>query len=92
MSVSVVLYKSQFCPYCMRVTRYVEQAGIELPEKDVNRDPDARRELIAGGGRSMVPCLRIEEDGQVRWLYESLDIIEYLRQTFESSTTRGVRP
>jgi hypothetical protein len=27
-----------------------------------------------------VPCLRIERDGKVRWLYESLDIIEYLRE------------
>jgi hypothetical protein len=26
-----------------------------------------------------VPCLRIERDGEVTWLYESLDIIAYLR-------------
>lgn len=26
----------------------------------------------------MVPCLRIEENGNVKWLYESNDIICYL--------------
>jgi hypothetical protein len=27
-----------------------------------------------------VPCLRIQRDGQVQWMYESLDIIDYLRK------------
>jgi glutaredoxin len=92
MSASLVLYQSTYCPYCHRVRRYLEQAGIELPTRDVNRDPQARRELVDGGGSATVPCLRIEEDGRVRWLYESLDIIDYLRRAFESSTTQGVRP
>ena len=43
------------------------------------RDPTAFRELLMGGGRATVPCLRIEDDaGAVRWLYESNDIVEYL--------------
>jgi len=37
-------------------------------------------DLIAGGGKSQVPCLRIEtENGDVRWLYESIDIVRYLK-------------
>jgi glutaredoxin len=92
MSASLVFYQSPYCPYCHRVRRYLEQAGIDLPTRDVTRDPQARSELVAGGGSAMVPCLRIEEDGQVRWMYESLDIIDYLRQVFESSTTQGVPP
>ena len=90
MSASLVLYHSETCPYCHRVRRFMAETGIELPLKDVNRDPEARRDLIAGGGSAMVPCLRIEEGGSVRWLYESLDIIDYLRQTSNISTTRGV--
>jgi glutathione S-transferase len=39
-----------------------------------------RRELVEGGGRATVPCLRIERDGEVHWLYESRDIIDYLRR------------
>jgi len=29
-----------------------------------------------------VPCLRIEENGQTTWMYESNTIIEYLNQRF----------
>ncbi len=37
--------------------------------------------LMQGGGKTQVPCLRIEnEQGEVQWMYESNDIIEYLSQ------------
>jgi glutathione S-transferase len=73
------LYHSEFCPYCIRVRRFCRGAGIDIPLRDIQREPGARGELIAGGGRSMVPCLRIErDDGGVEWLYESAHIIEYL--------------
>ncbi|MCA7113286.1 hypothetical protein LGL75_14005 [Staphylococcus aureus] len=29
-----------------------------------------------------MPCLRIEENGQTRWMYESSDIVAYLEKTF----------
>jgi glutaredoxin len=74
------LYQFESCPYCARVRRYIAEAGLDIPLRDTLRDPAARSELIQGGGDSMVPCLRIERDGQVRWLYESLDIIAYLRE------------
>jgi glutathione S-transferase len=39
--------------------------------------------LLQGGGKVQTPCLRIAgEDGQVRWMYESGDIIRYLQQRF----------
>lgn len=74
-----VLYESPICGFCHRVRRFLEQAGIHVESRDTLRDPEARRELIAGGGRATVPCLRIDNDGEVSWLYESLDIIDYLR-------------
>ena len=44
-------------------------------------DRDAFVELIRGGGSPTVPCLRIEDSsGDVRWLYESLDIIKFLKE------------
>lgn len=55
---------------------------MDLPLRDINTEPEAFRELLSGGGRSMVPCLRIERAGtqgnEVEWMYESLDIIHYL--------------
>jgi glutathione S-transferase len=79
------LFQYDSCPFCYRVRRYLDEAGIEIELRDTLRDPAARAELIAGGGRPTVPCLRIERldpghEGEVRWLYESLDIIRYLEE------------
>ena len=72
----LVLYKYDACPFC----RYVKSALIDLQltieTSDTRRDPKARRELIENGGKSQVPCLFI--DGKL--LYESRDIIQYLRR------------
>jgi glutathione S-transferase len=43
-------------------------------------DEQYRQELLEQGGKVKVPCLRIEQDGQVKWLYESNDIIAYLNK------------
>ena len=74
------LYHFETCPFCARVRRFLDENQLTLAMKDVQRDPEAYRELVAGGGSGMVPCLRIERDSGVTWLYESLDIIEYLRK------------
>ena len=74
-----VLYQYDSCPFCARVRAFLEARGIDVPMRDTLRDASAFRELLMGGGRATVPCLRIEEDdGAVQWLYESEDIIAYL--------------
>jgi glutaredoxin len=88
MSERYTLYQYESCPFCARVRRYLAEAGIDMPMKDTLRDPVARRELMEGGGSSMVPCLRIERDGAVQWMYESLDIIAYLRDRAAAASTR----
>jgi glutaredoxin len=88
MSERYTLYQYDSCPFCARVRRYLAEAGIDMPMKDTLRDPAARRELVEGGGSSMVPCLRIERDGAVRWMYESLDIIAYLREHAAAAAAR----
>jgi glutathione S-transferase len=45
---------------------------------DAKRDTEAAEQLLAGGGRLKVPCLRIKQQGEVRWLYESDDIIAFI--------------
>ncbi|MEQ8859842.1 MAG: glutaredoxin [Pseudomonadales bacterium] len=75
-----VLYQYASCPFCHRVRQFLESQGIDVELRDTLGDPAARRELVLGGGQGMVPCLRIERAGEVRWLYESMDIIDYLRR------------
>ncbi len=80
------LFHSETCGFCHRVRRYFAQAGWDIPLRDVNRDRDARAELMAGGGRTMVPCLKITRGEDVVWMYESLDIIDYLEKQRAAST------
>ncbi|RLW70923.1 MAG: glutaredoxin, partial [gamma proteobacterium symbiont of Stewartia floridana] len=42
-------------------------------------------ELQQFGGKLQTPCLKIEQQDGDRWLYESDDIIRYLRQRFATS-------
>ena len=76
------LFQYESCPFCYRVRQFLEATGIDLELKDTLLDVDASRELYEGGGRNSVPCLRIQRAGEVQWLYESLDIIDYLKLRF----------
>ncbi len=79
------LYYFVTCPYCWIVRLYMLWKGIRLPLRESMFSARNRDELVAGGGKFQVPCLRIEnEDGSTEWLYESLDIVRYLkRQSFD---------
>lgn len=74
------LYYSTLCPFCQKVLMAMRgrQHDIELAN---TRDGTNKADLIQGGGKGQVPCLRIEnEDKQVTWLYESNDILAYFQQ------------
>jgi len=74
------LYHYPGCPFCTRVRFALWWMGAEIEMRDIDADSRHERELISGGGRRQVPCLRIEEpDGGERWLYESRDIVAHLR-------------
>ena len=61
----------------------VMKLEMNIRIKNVRKDPQAREELICGGGKSRVPCLRIDEkNGDTIWIYESKDIISYLKEHF----------
>lgn len=74
------LYYFTTCPYCIKVRIAMWMQGIKIPLKNIQSNRDYRAELIEGGGRAQVPCLRIETGhGEVSWMYESDDIIRYLK-------------
>ena len=71
------LYKFDACPYCQRVLREIARSGrTDVVLHDTRQDPGAREYLIEHGGLDQVPCLFI--DGKP--MYESLDIVEWLRE------------
>ena len=79
------LYHFPSCPYCARVRDFLSEEDIDIEMRNIHADPQALHDLRVGGGSTTVPCLRIQSDGQVRWMYESLDIIDYLREKLVDS-------
>lgn len=72
------LYHFQLSPFSYRVRSAIRRLGLSIPMRDVLLDHEAFRELVKQGGKDQVPCLRIDEAGGTRWLYESKDIVAYL--------------
>lgn len=76
------LYHFESCPFCQRVRAVIDRLGLEIELRDIRADAAHRAALAEGGGSTQVPCLRIEKDGDVQWLYESADIARYLTENF----------
>ena len=79
----LALYQYAACPFCVKVRRSIKRNGLNIETRDAKRSEQFKDELVKGGGQLKVPCLRIEEEnGDVRWMYESGDIISYLKGRF----------
>ena len=55
----VVMYSSDWCPYCSRARRLLEGKGVSFEEIDVDVTPGARAEMEARSGRDTVPQIFI---------------------------------
>ena len=79
----LALYHFKTCPFCIKVRHEMARLSLPISLRDAQHDPEHRADLLQGGGKVQTPCLRIaDKQGQVRWLYESDDIIKYLQQHF----------
>lgn len=80
----LALYQFQACPFCVKVRRAMKRMGVQIELRDAKESSQYADELLRGGGSLQVPCLRIPEaGGNVRWMYESSDIIGYLAKLVE---------
>jgi glutathione S-transferase len=74
------LFHFTICPFRIKVRLALWWMELELPLEDILLHPKNKAELIAGGGKKQVSCLRIENERDgVRWVYESSDIIRRLK-------------
>jgi glutaredoxin len=79
----LVLYQFRTCPFCIKVRQEMRRLSLHIDIRDAQAAGPARDELVAGGGRAMVPCLRITDpDDKHTWMYESGAIIAWLRDRF----------
>ena len=80
------LYQFAGCPFCIKTRRAFRRLNVDIDLRDIRKEPAYREELLAQGGRIQVPCLRNENAGQVRWIYESSDIIEFVTGRIKAAT------
>ena len=82
----LALYYFDGCPFCIMVQSEIEQLGLDVDYRNIFDDTRYRDELIRARGRTTVPVLRISSpDGEDRWMPESRDIVNYLRETYGST-------
>ncbi len=77
------LYQFEGCPFCIKVRRVFKELNLNIALYNIDEIESAKHDLVHNGGMLQVPCLKIEnEDGSVQWMYESSDIIRFLRERF----------
>ncbi|MFN3578992.1 MAG: glutaredoxin family protein [Pseudomonas sp.] len=76
------LYQFRACPFCVKTRRTLHRLNVPVAVRDAKNNPQDRQTLLEQGGKIQVPCLRIDEAGQTRWLYDSKAINSYLHERF----------
>ncbi|MBN2976093.1 glutaredoxin [Pseudomonas fluorescens] len=78
----LTLYQFHACPFCVKTRRTLHRLNVPVALKDAKNNEQDRQTLLEQGGKIKVPCLRIEENGQTTWMYDSKVIIDYLNKRF----------
>ena len=82
----LALYQFYACPFCVKTRRTIRRLNLSIEYRDAKNNSEYRNELKTEGGEIKVPCLRIEENNNIKWMYESDDIIEYLNKRFDTTS------
>ena len=83
---SLVLFQYRTCPFCIKVRQEMRRLSLSVEKLDAQQEGQNRDELVRGGGKAKVPCLRLTDaSGTQQWIYESGKIIEYLRSRFAAA-------
>ena len=55
----VIVFSTSSCSWCRRAKRYFREKGVSFKEINVEKDPDAARDLVRKTGQSGVPVIKI---------------------------------
>lgn len=57
----VVMYTTQYCPYCVRAKALLRHKGVTFEEVDVGGDDELRQKMVEASGRRTVPQIFIDD-------------------------------
>ena len=55
----VIVYSSDWCPYCMRAKQLLQSKGVAFEEIKVDGQPQVRADMTKQAGRTSVPQIWI---------------------------------
>lgn len=79
-SAPITFYRLQACPYCERVTRTMNELGLEYESRFVEPMHSDRNVVKRVSGKRTVPAIVDENTGVT--MSESANIVEYLENTY----------
>jgi glutaredoxin 3 len=66
MSKKITVYSTSTCPYCVMLTRWLDENDVKYEEYKVDANPIAAQAMVTLSGQQGVPFTTIEdEDGRV---------------------------
>lgn len=71
---NVIVYTSSTCPYCTSAKEYLNEKGVDFTEKNVQKDKDARKELMELGHMG-VPVIVIDGEEVVGFDKAKIDTL-----------------
>ncbi len=82
---SMALYHYDGCYFSAKVKKAITVLKLKIELRDILANTRHGEILLKHGGKTTVPCLYLEETSERpdTWMYESDDIIRYLRERFE---------
>lgn len=58
--IKVIMYMTDWCPYCVKAREYIKSLGVQLVEYNIERDRDKAQESMRKSGRKGVPVIDVE--------------------------------
>ncbi len=69
----VVLFSTSTCSWCRRAKRYLREQRVQFKEVNVERDPDAAKDIVRKTGQTGVPVIKIGSSWIVGFDKERID-------------------
>jgi glutaredoxin 3 len=69
----VVLFSTSACSWCRRAKRYLKEHRVPFKEINIERDPDAARDIVRKTGQTGVPVIKVGSKWIVGFDKERID-------------------
>tara|TARA_B100000579_G_scaffold410347_1_gene400166 strand:- start:433 stop:774 length:342 start_codon:yes stop_codon:yes gene_type:complete len=81
----MALYHYEGCYFSAKVKKAIAVLKLKIELRDILANTKHGEILLRHGGKTTVPCLYLEKTNTTPelWMYESDDIIQYLKERFQ---------